>query len=81
MVGQQPGGCVAVAGAKFPPRAVAIGVDGSLGHAKFTRDLFGTQMAVDKAQTVAFALGQPFDKIVVHVMRLAHRLNTLPARA
>lgn len=81
MVGQQAGGGIAVAGAQFPPRAVAIGVDGSLGHAKFPRDLLGTQMAIDKAQTVAFALGQPFDKIVVHVMRLAHRLNTLPARA
>ena len=81
MVGEQSGGGIAVARAQFPPRPVAIGVDGSLGHAKFTRDLFGTQMSVDKAQTVAFALGQPFDKIVVHVMRLAHRLNTVPARA
>jgi hypothetical protein len=81
VVGEQARGGVAIAGAKFPPRPVAIGVDGSLGHAKFTRDLFGTQVTVDKAQTVAFALGQPFNKIVVHVMRLAHRLNTVRARA
>jgi hypothetical protein len=40
VIHQAAGGLVTVTGAQFPPRAVAIGVDRGLGHAKFPGDLF-----------------------------------------
>ena len=72
---------VAVTGAQFPPRAVAIGVDRCLGHAKFTGYLFRTQVTIDQTQAFTLPRGQAFDGILSHGLRLAHRLNTLPARA
>ena len=45
---------VAVFHAQLAPGAVAIGVDGSLRHAQFARDLFRRQMLIDQPQ--AFAL-------------------------
>ena len=47
-------GGVAVLDAQLAPRAVAIGVHRSLGHAQFAGDLLGRQMLVHQAQ--AFAL-------------------------
>lgn len=81
MVGEAAGGLVAVAGAQLLARAVAIGVDRGLGHAKFAGDLLRTQVAIDQPQAVPLPLGQPLNKILTHLLRLAHRLNTLAARA
>ena len=58
---QKFGRLIAVADAKFPARAIAIGIDGSLRHPKFTRDLLGAQMLVDQTQAFALALGQKVD--------------------
>lgn len=81
MVGEAPRGLVAVTRAQLLPRAVAIGVHRGLGHAEFSRDLLRTQVPIDQPQAVPLPLSQPFDKVLTHIPRLAHRLNTLPARA
>jgi hypothetical protein len=44
---------VAVLDAELAPRAVAIGVHRSLGHAEFAGDLLRRQMLVDQPQTLA----------------------------
>jgi hypothetical protein len=46
---------VAILDAELAPRAVAVGVHRSLGHAKFAGDLFGRQMLIHQAQAFAFA--------------------------
>jgi hypothetical protein len=51
----QPRGGVAILDAELAPRAVAVGVDGRLGHAKFAGDLLGRQMLIDQAQAFALA--------------------------
>jgi hypothetical protein len=51
----EPGGGVAILDAELAPGAVAIGVHGSLGHAKFAGDLLRGQMLVHQAQAFAFA--------------------------
>jgi len=50
-----PGGGVAVLDAELAPGAVAVGVHGSLGHAKFAGDLLRGEMLVHQAQAFAFA--------------------------
>jgi hypothetical protein len=51
----EPGGGVAVLDAELAPGAVAVGVDGSLGHAEFAGDLLGGQMLVHQAQAFTLA--------------------------
>lgn len=46
---------VAILDAELAPGAVAIGVDGSLRHAEFARDLFRRQVLIDQPQAFAFA--------------------------
>jgi hypothetical protein len=46
---------VAVLDAELTPRAVAVGVHRSLGHAKFAGDLLRRQMLIHQAQAFAFA--------------------------
>jgi hypothetical protein len=53
LAGQARGG-VAILHAQLAPRAVAIGVDGSLRHAELAGDLLGRQVLIDQPQ--AFAL-------------------------
>ena len=81
MVGEASRGVVPIVGAQFPPRSVAIGVDRGLGHAQFSGDLFGTQMTIDQPQAFTLPRGQAFDGVLSHGLRLAHKLNTLAARA
>jgi len=81
VVGEPPRGLVSIARAELLARAVAIGVHRGLGHAEFSRDLLGTQVPIDQPKAVPLPLGQPIDKVLAHIPRLAHRLNTLPARA
>lgn len=52
---------IAVGDAQLAPRAVAIGVHRSLGHAQFAGDLFGAEMLIHQAQTIALALCQQLD--------------------
>jgi hypothetical protein len=81
MVHQAARRLIPIASAQFPPRTIAIGVDRCLGHAKFTRYLFRTQVTIDQTQAFTLPWGQAFDGILSHGLRLAHKLNTLPARA
>lgn len=48
----------AVIHAELSAGAIAVGVDGSLGHAEFARDLLGAQMLVHETQAIAFPLRQ-----------------------
>jgi hypothetical protein len=54
---------IAVAGAQLAAGAVAIGVDGGLGHAQFAGDLLGAQMPVHQAQTFALSRRQQKDRV------------------
>jgi hypothetical protein len=51
----QSGGGVAVLDPQLAPRAVAIGVHRSLGHAQFAGDLLRREMLVDQPQAFALA--------------------------
>jgi len=51
----QPRRGVAVLDAELASRAVAVGVDRRLGHAKFAGDLLGRQVLIDQAQAFALA--------------------------
>jgi hypothetical protein len=51
----QPRSGVAVLDSELASRAVAVGVDRRLGHAKFAGDLLGRQMLIDQAQAFALA--------------------------
>ena len=66
MVGEAPGGLVAIAGPQLAAGAVAIGVHRGLGHAQFAGDLLGTEMTIDQPQALAFARCQTFDQILHH---------------
>ena len=61
LAAQQARGFVPVGHAKLAPGAVAVGVDGGLGHAELTGDLLGAQVLVDETQALAFARGQDVD--------------------
>lgn len=80
MIGESPGRFIAVPGPQLPPGPVAIGVHGRFGHPQLAGDLFGTQVTIDQAQTLAFPRGQAFDGVLGHSLRLAHRMNTLAVR-
>jgi hypothetical protein len=69
---RQAGGGVAILDAQLAPRAVAIGVDGGLGHAQFAGDLLGRQVLVDEAQALALAGGQQPHRIVDDVVACWH---------
>lgn len=48
----------AVIDAQLAAGAVAIGVDGRLGHAQFAGDLLGAEMLVDEAQAITLSRSQ-----------------------
>jgi hypothetical protein len=62
-VAQQSGGGVAISHSQFLAGAVAIGVNGRLGHAQFTGDLLGAEMPVHEAQAFQFALSQKLQSL------------------
>jgi hypothetical protein len=72
-------GFVAVGRPQFSAGAIAIGVDGAHPDRQLPRDLFRGEMAVDKGENLAFALGQkpkliwPFRRIrsAAHIEALA----------
>jgi hypothetical protein len=61
MVGQQPGGVIAVGDPQLSPGAVAIGVHGGLRHPQLAGDLLGAEMTIHQAQAFPFPRGQQFD--------------------
>lgn len=63
MIGQQPSGMVAVADPQLAASAVAIGVDGGLGHPQLAGDLLGAEMTVHQAQALPLPRGQKFNLI------------------
>ena len=52
---------IAVGDPQLAPRAVAVGIDRRLGHAQFAGDLFGAEMLVHQAETIALTLREQFD--------------------
>jgi len=62
-VGEAARRLIAVAGAQLAAGAVAIGVDGGLGHAQFAGDLLGAQMPVHQAQAFALSRRQQKDRV------------------
>ncbi len=66
MVGEAPGGLVAIPGPQLAPRAVAIGVHRGLGHAQFAGDLLGAEMAIDQPEALAFARCQTVYQVLHH---------------
>ena len=66
----ETGGGVAVLDAQLAPRAIAIGIHRSLGHAEFAGDLLRRKMLVDKPQAFPLTRCQQsyliFDNGVTH---------------
>ena len=60
---QEAGGLEPVVDAQLAPRAVAVGVDGRLGHPQFARDLLGAEMLVDQPQAITFPRCQSVDSV------------------
>ena len=52
---RQARGGIAILDAQLAARAVAVGIDGSLRHAEFARDLLRGQVLIDQPQAFAFA--------------------------
>ena len=71
-----PGGGVAVLDAELAPGAVAVGVHGSLGHAKFAGDLLGGKMLVDQPQAFTLPRRKKAGWIIHDVRSCAHDPNT-----
>ncbi|MDB5496915.1 MAG: hypothetical protein JWP28_946 [Phenylobacterium sp.] len=70
------GGGVAVLDAKLAARAVAVGVDRSLGHAEFAGDLLRRQVLIDQPQALAFSRGEQTHRIFGDNVPCAHKANT-----
>ena len=73
MFRQQARRFVAVRHAQLAPGAVAVGIDGGLGHAQLPGDLFGAQMAVHEAQAFPLPGRQELDTVLDDILRLAHK--------
>ena len=66
---------VAVVHAELPAGAVAIGVDGGLGHAQFARDLLRRQMLIHKPQAFPLSRREQADGIHSGVSARRHAAN------
>ena len=72
LAAQQARGFVPVGHAELAPGAVAVGVDGRLGHAQLAGDLFGAEVLVHQAQALALALRQQLDGVAYGVRAHGH---------
>jgi hypothetical protein len=72
----EAGGAVAILHAELAPRAIAIGVDRRLGHAKLTGDLFGGQVLIDQPQAFALTRRKKRCWIVGDIRSCAHNQST-----
>jgi hypothetical protein len=72
----EAGGAVAILNAELAPRAIAIGVDRRLGHAKLTGDLFGGQVLIDQPQAFALTRRKKRRWIVGDIRSCAHNEST-----
>jgi hypothetical protein len=69
---QQAGGLITVVHAELAPGAVAVGVDGGLGHAQLAGDLLGAEVLVDEPQALPFALRQQLDRMSLRLGPNSH---------
>jgi hypothetical protein len=72
----EAGGRVPIVNAELAPRAVAIGVDRGLRHAKLAGDLLGRKMLIDKPQAFTLPWRKKPGWIIHDVRSCAHDPNT-----
>ena len=75
LAGEARGG-IAVLDAQLAARPVAVGVDGSLGHAELAGDLLRRQVLIDEPQAFALARGEQSHRIFGDDVSCAHNASS-----
>ena len=76
LAAQQARGLVPVGHAELAPGAVAVGVDGRLGHPQLAGDLLGRQVLIDQAQAIALTRREQPHRVFGDNVPCAHGATT-----